>query len=136
MGRNLILSLLFVLQSLPVGAAEIADATGHAIQVPDHPLRILPAGPPAAVLLGALAPDLMIGWPYSLSPEARAWLPDAINRLSKVPMLTGRQDVMEEVASLHPDLILDYGTVSPRYIQLDEAARTKQALLPSCWTEH
>jgi iron complex transport system substrate-binding protein len=40
-------------------------------------------------------------------------------------MLTGRQDVTDQVAALRPDLILDYGTVSPRYIQLDEAVQTK-----------
>jgi iron complex transport system substrate-binding protein len=128
MRRHLLFLLVLVLQSLPARTAEIADATGRSVQIPDRPVRILPAGPPAAVLLGALAPDLMIGWPYSLSPEARGWLPDMINNLPKVPMLTGRQDVTQEVTSLHPDLIFDYGTVSPRYIQLDEDAHTKTGI--------
>jgi iron complex transport system substrate-binding protein len=43
-------------------------------------------------------------------------------------MLTGRQDVTDEVASLHPDLILDYGTVSPRYIQLDDSVHAKTGI--------
>jgi iron complex transport system substrate-binding protein len=120
--------LLVVLPSLLARAAEITDATGRSVYIPDHPARILPAGPPAAVLLGALAPDLMVGWPYSLSREARAWLPDVINNLPKVPMLTGRQDVTQEVTSLHPDLIIDYGNVSPRYIELDENAHTKTGI--------
>ena len=128
MRRHLLCMLLLVLQPLAARTAEIADATGRSVQIPDRPVRILPAGPPAAVLLGALAPDLMVGWPYSLSPEARAWLPEVINALPKVPMLTGRQNVIAEVASLHPDLILDYGSVSPRYIQLDDDARTKTGI--------
>jgi iron complex transport system substrate-binding protein len=40
-------------------------------------------------------------------------------------MLTGRQDVTDQVVALHPDLIVDYGAISPRYIQLIEAAQAK-----------
>jgi iron complex transport system substrate-binding protein len=127
MRRHLLLAVM-VLQPLSVSAAELHDATGRAVQIPDHPTRILPAGPPAAVLLEALAADLMVGWPHAPSSAARAWLPDAAAALPAVPMLTGRQDVTDQVASLHPDLIFDYGTVSPRYIQLDVAVQTKTGI--------
>jgi hypothetical protein len=70
----------------------------------------------------------MIGWPYSLSPQARAWLTDTINNLSRGPMLMGRQDGTDEVTSRHPDLVLDYGTVRRRYIQLDEAPQTRTGI--------
>lgn len=96
-------------------AASIADATGRTVEVPAHVQRVLPAGPPAAVLLAAVAPDLMIGWPSPVSPEARALLSPQAARLPQVPRVTGRKDVAEEVVALKPDLIVDYGTVSPRY---------------------
>jgi hypothetical protein len=35
----------------------VVDATGRRIEVPDHIIRVLPAGPPAAILLIAIAPD-------------------------------------------------------------------------------
>jgi iron complex transport system substrate-binding protein len=75
------------------------------------------------VLLGALAPDLMLGWPEPLSPEARAFLPPVAAQLPEIPRLTGRADVTAQIEALHPDLIVDYGTISSRYAEL---ARTTQ----------
>jgi iron complex transport system substrate-binding protein len=126
--RRYLLLAVTLFQPLLASAAELHDATGRTVQIPDHPTRILPAGPPAAVLLEALAADLMVGWPHAPSSEARPWLPDAVVGLPTVPMLTGRQDVTEQVASLHPDLILDYGSVSPRYVQVDEAVQAKTGI--------
>ena len=117
-----------------MSAAELNDATGRAVQIPDHSREFLPAGPPAAVLLVALAPDLMIGWPHAPSSAAHAWLPNGAVALPSVPMLTGRQDVTDQIASLHPDLILDFSTVSPRYVQLGEAVQTKTGFLQCLMT--
>jgi iron complex transport system substrate-binding protein len=86
--RRCLLLVTMLLQPLSAHAAEMHDATGRSVPIPDHPTRVLPAGPPAAVVLGALAPDLSMGWPYTLSPERRAWLPEVINVLPAVPMLT------------------------------------------------
>jgi iron complex transport system substrate-binding protein len=126
--RGLLLLLLLLLHPLSVAGAELQDATGRSIRIPDQPLRVLPAGPPAAVLLAALAPDLMLGWPHAPSPAARTWLPDTTVGLPTVPMLTGRQDATDRAVALHPDLILDYGTISPRYVQLIEAVQTKTGI--------
>lgn len=104
-------------------AATVRDATGRTVTVPDHVTRVLPAGPPAALLLEAVAPDLILGWPSPVRPEARALLAPSAAALPQVPRLTGREDVADKIAALHPDLILDYGTVSSRYSEL---ARTTQ----------
>jgi iron complex transport system substrate-binding protein len=92
--RRYLLLAAVLCQPLLVNAAELHDATGRTVQIPDHATRILPAGPPAAVLLEALAPDLMVGWPHAPSAAAHAWLPEAVVALPTVPMLTGRQDVL------------------------------------------
>ena len=68
--RRLIL-LLPLLWSGVALAAEVTDSTGRTVQVPDQIAHVLPAGPPAAVLLEAIAPDLMVGWPGPLSDEAQ-----------------------------------------------------------------
>jgi iron complex transport system substrate-binding protein len=126
--RPLLLLLLLILHPLSAAGAELQDATGRSIRIPDRPLRVLPAGPPAAVLLAALAPDLMLGWPHAPSPSTRMWLPDTAVGLPTVPMLTGRQDATDQAVALHPDLILDYGTISPRYVQLIESVQTKTGI--------
>ena len=103
--------------------AEVVDATGRTVQVPDHVAHVVPAGPPAAILLEALAPDLLTGWPSPLSGDARALLSPDVATLPFIPRVTGREDVSEQIKALRPDLIVDYGTVSPRYADL---ARTTQ----------
>jgi len=117
--------LLALLWSGSASAAEVIDATGRTVQVPDQPARVLPAGPPAAVLLAAIAPDLMLGWPSPLSDTARALLTPAAAQLPQVPRLTGREDVTAKLQALKPDLIFDYGTVSPRYADLARATQEK-----------
>jgi len=119
---------LLVLLLLPgaAHATDIVDATGRAVPIPDHVARILPAGPPAGVLLLALAPDLMLGYPGDLSREQRAFLSPEAAALPKVPRLTGREDVSEQVRALKPDLIIDYGDVTPAYIDL--AKKTRETL--------
>ncbi len=104
-------------------AAEVIDGTGRTVQLPDHIVHVLPAGPPAAVLLAAVAPEVMLGWPSPVSEDARGLLAPAAGKLPSIPRLTGREDVTEKILTLKPDLILDYGTVSPRYAEL---ARTTQ----------
>ncbi len=62
----LVLLVLYAAWSyvLPVAlAAEVTDATGRTVTIPDRIDRVLPAGSPAAVLLAAIAPARMIGLP-------------------------------------------------------------------------
>nr|WP_294527805.1 ABC transporter substrate-binding protein [uncultured Rhodopila sp.] len=117
--------ILAVMWSAAAGAAEVVDSAGRIVQVPDRITHIAPAGPPASVLLVALAPDLMIGWPAPLPDEARAILAPEAAKLPQIPRLTGREDVSQAIKALHPDLILDYGTVSPRYAEL--AQKTQES---------
>jgi iron complex transport system substrate-binding protein len=121
--RRVLFALLLL--SGAAQAADITDATGRSVAVPDQVSRVLPAGPPAAVLLEALAPDLMLGFPMPVSPEARAVLAPEAVQLTTVPRLTGRQDVTEQVRALHPDLIVDYGDVTPGYIAFDTETQSK-----------
>jgi iron complex transport system substrate-binding protein len=97
------------------------------VQVPAVIAKVLPAGPPAAILLEAIAPDLMVGWPGPLSDDARAMLPDSANH-PRVPRVTGREDVTDKIKALQPDLILDYGEVTPRYFELAQATQQKTGI--------
>ncbi|WP_158322920.1 ABC transporter substrate-binding protein [Acidisphaera rubrifaciens] len=113
--RRLVLAVIALLVAGRVaGAAEITDATGRTVQVPDHPARVLPAGYPASVLLAALAPDLMIGWTHPPSAAAAAFLPPALAKLPSVARVTF-EGAGAAVKTYHPDLVLDYGDATPRY---------------------
>ncbi len=116
MRRIVIAFLLVLLPVLPARAAGLDDATGRTVQLPDRIARVLPAGPPAAVLLAALAPDLMLGWPMKLGSAALAALPPDLAALPALPHLAATADGEAAVRALHPDLIVDYGTVAPDYI--------------------
>jgi iron complex transport system substrate-binding protein len=76
-------------------------------------------------LLQAIAPDLMIGWTGPVSPEARSYLAPDAAKLPQIPRLTGREDVTDKIKALKPDVILDYGGVTPRYFELAE--KTQQS---------
>lgn len=106
----------------------IVDATGRSVGVPEHIARVLPAGPPAAILLAAVVPDLMLGWTSPVSDGARALLSPDAAKLPIVPRLTGRDDVADKVIALKPDLILDYGTIAPRYIDLAKATQQRTGI--------
>jgi iron complex transport system substrate-binding protein len=123
LGRIILALLLLCCEA--ASAAEIVDATGRHVAIPEHVAHVLPAGPPAAVLLEAIAPDLMVGWPEPVSDAARATLPPPADTLPQIPRLTGREDVADKIKALHPDLIVDYGTVSPRYADLAKATQDK-----------
>jgi iron complex transport system substrate-binding protein len=119
-GANMLRRLILILPLLCSGvalAAEVTDSTGRAVQIPDQISRVLPAGPPAAILPEAIAPDLMVGWPRPLSDDAKALLPDSAAH-PRIPRLTRRDDVTDKIKALNPDLIIDYGEVTPRYFEL------------------
>ena len=112
----------------PSLAGTVVDATGRSVEVPEQIARVLPAGPPAAILLAALAPDLMLGWTSPVSDNARALLAPEAAKLPQVPRLTGRDDVADKIVALKPDLILDYGTIAPRYVDLAKATQQRTGI--------
>jgi iron complex transport system substrate-binding protein len=104
----------------------VKDATGRDIAIPDRVTRVFPAGPPAAILLYTLAPDLLLGWPRANRAEECAYmLPDICAR-PEVGRLTGRGNSanLESVLALKPDLILDVGSTAPTFASL--AARVQE----------
>jgi len=128
MFRRVLLIALLLCGARTAIAATVVDATGRSVAVPDRIEHVLPAGPPAAILLAALAPELMLGWTSPVSETARALLSSEAARLPQVPRLTGRDDVTEKLAALKPDLILDYGTIAPRYANLARATQQKTGI--------
>jgi iron complex transport system substrate-binding protein len=112
--------LVALLLPLPAHARAIEDATGRAIDIPDHITRVFPAGPPAAALLYALAPQDLLGWTHDVGGASQGYIAAPYASLPHLGALTGRAGEVDPqaLAGLHPDLVFDTGTVSPRYIDL------------------
>ena len=103
-------------------AATVTDATGRALFVSTKVDRVFPAGPPAAILLYTLAPDLLLGWPRANRPEECAYMLAEVCTRAEVGRITGRGNTanLESVIALKPDLILDVGSTSATFVSLAE----------------
>src|SRR5215207_4349241 len=69
-------------------AATVTDGAGRAVPVPARVGRVFPAGPPAAIMLYTLAPDLLIGWPRANRPDEREFLLPEIGARPEIGRIT------------------------------------------------
>src|SRR5262245_10345885 len=101
-------------------AATVTDGAGRSVEIPARVERVFPAGPPAAIMLYTVAPDLLLGWPRANRPEEREFLLPDIGGRPEVGRITGRGNTanLEVVLALKPDLILDIGSVNATYVSL------------------
>ena len=97
--------------------ATIAATFGR-IPAPASVQRVFAAGAPAGVLLAALAPEKLLGWPMQLGAPARKLLGPVPAALPFLGRLSGRGSTvsMETLLQLQPDLILDAGTADATYV--------------------
>jgi iron complex transport system substrate-binding protein len=111
-------------------AATVADGAGRQVPVPERATRVFPAGPPAAIMLYTLAPELLIGWPRANRADEREFLHPEIGRRPEVGRLTGRGNTanLEAVLALKPDLILDVGSTSATYVSLAERVQQQTGI--------
>jgi iron complex transport system substrate-binding protein len=126
MVRHAFVLMIISVLSTAVAAGEVKDATGRRVAVPEHVARIMAAGPNAAVVLYVLAPDKMVGWPTAPRPNEREFILPQARDLPEIGRLTGRGDTanIEVVLKAKPDVIFDFGSVSPTYASL--AARVQE----------
>ena len=111
-------------------AATVTDAAGRAVPVPEHVARVFPAGPPAAILLYTLAPELLLGWPRANRPEEREFLLPDIGNRPEIGRLTGRGNTanLEVVLALKTDVIFDVGSTDATYVSLAERVQQQTGI--------
>jgi iron complex transport system substrate-binding protein len=130
--RALITGLSAALLAPPRGAraATVTDGAGRSVPVPAHVERVFPAGPPAAIMLYTLAPQLLLGWPRPNGPAEREFLLPDVGSRPEVGRITGRGNTanLEAVLGLKPDLILDVGTVTDTYISLADRVQEQTGI--------
>jgi iron complex transport system substrate-binding protein len=114
--------------------APIADATGREIRPPARVERVYAAGPPAGMLVFAIAPDKLVGWTRAFRPNEAQFVPPRYAALPELGRLTGRGNTanVEVVLKAKTDLIVDAGSTSATLAslatQVQEQTRIPYAL--------
>ena len=134
--HQFLIALAFVSQCLfwlPGAYAQgrvFTDATGREVELPAKIESVMAAGPPAAVLLYALAPDKMVGWVQEPSAEAKEFLATPYRDLPAYGRLTGRGNTanIEAVLAMKPDIIIDVGTVDDTYASLADRVQEQTGI--------
>jgi iron complex transport system substrate-binding protein len=100
----------------------LIDSVGRQVAAPEKVSRVLAAGPPASILIYALAPDAMIGWVPQPSADAKAFLLQSVRDLPASGRLTSRGETpdLEKIKAEKPDLIVDFGSIGSGYVSLAE----------------
>jgi iron complex transport system substrate-binding protein len=113
-------------------AREAVDGVGRRVALPERIGRVFPAGPPAAVLVHALAPEMLLGWTRAMRPAEALFLPDATARLPELGRLAGRGSTvnLEALLAARPDLVLDVGSTGPTWASLMDRVQ-EQARVPA-----
>jgi iron complex transport system substrate-binding protein len=106
------------------------DGAGRRIEVPGTVERIYAAGPPASILVFAVAPDKLIGWTSAFRAAERPFVPQRYADLPTLGRLTGRGNTanVEVVISARPDLIIDYGSVRPTLVSLADRVQQQTGI--------
>jgi iron complex transport system substrate-binding protein len=125
-----ILLAIALLFALPAAARDVTDSVGRKVTVPDRIERVMAAGPNAAVVLYVLAPEKMIGWPSAPRRYERPYMVSPYRDLPEHGRLTGRGDTanLEVVLKEKPDLVFDYGSVTPTYVSLADRVQAQTGL--------
>ncbi len=115
---------------LAQGARSIIDGAGRKVVIPQRVERIYAAGPPASILVFAIAPDKLIGWTTAWREAERPFIAKRYADLPTLGRLTGRGNTanVEVVLQAKPDFIVDYGTVSPTLSSLADRVQEQTGI--------
>jgi len=112
----------------------VIDASGREIRLPAKVERVYAAGPPASLLVFAIAPDKLTGWTRAMRPNEAQFFPERYAQLPELGRLTGRGNTanVEVVLKAKTDLIVDVGstgaTLASLASQVQEQTRIPYAL--------
>src|ERR1700752_576973 len=128
--RTVTAGLLAALATPARAAGSVTDSAGRAVKIPDRVTRVFPAGPPAAITLYTMAPELLLGWPRVNRPEEREFLLPDVGARPEVGRITGRGNTanLEAVLALKPDLIVDIGSTDATYVSLADRVQEQTGI--------
>jgi iron complex transport system substrate-binding protein len=109
---------------------EVTDGAGRKVELPEKVARIYAAGPPASILIFAVAPDKLIGWTSQWRDAERPFIAQRYAELPTLGRLTGRGNTanVEVVMQARPDVIIDYGAVRPTLASLADRVQQQSGI--------
>jgi iron complex transport system substrate-binding protein len=125
--------LLFILWlscSTVLAQSPVTDATGREIKPPAKVDRVYAAGPPASVLVFAIAPHKLVGWTRGMRPNEAQFFEERYAKLPELGRLTGRGDTanVEVVLRAKTDLIVDVGATGPSLAALAQSVQGRTGI--------
>lgn len=111
-------------------ARAVVDDAGRTVRVPARSARVFAAGPPASILVFAVAPDALLGWTTPFRPSERAFVAAKYADLPVTGRLTGRGGTanVELLIASRPDLIVDYGAINDTYASLADRVQEQTGI--------
>lgn len=111
-------------------ARDFIDDAGRKVSLPDKVTRVYAAGPPASVLVFALAPDTLIGWTRAFREKEKPFVPEKYASLPELGRLTGRGGSanVEVVLREKPDLIVDIGSTASTFSSLADRVQQQTGI--------
>ncbi|MCX7717928.1 MAG: ABC transporter substrate-binding protein [Candidatus Sumerlaeaceae bacterium] len=106
------------------------DMVGRTVEIPLNIKKVYSTSPAGTVLVYVLAPELLAGWNYPLTPAEQAWIPQPYRSL---PVLggwfsTGVTANLEEIVRARPDLILSMGTTDTLSVSQSERLQQQSGI--------
>ena len=113
--------------SAAIAARTFVDDAGREVALPDRVTRVYAAGPPASVLVFALAPDTLVGWTRHFREDEAQWVAPKYAELPELGRLTGRGNTanVEVVLQAKPDLIVDVGSTARTFASLADRVQSQ-----------
>lgn len=109
---------------------QFIDDAGRKVAIPSNVKRVYTAGPPASILVFALAPEKLLGWTTPFRAAERPYVPKKYADLPTLGRLTGRGNTanVEVVLAARPDLIIDYGSIRPTFASLADRVQDQTGI--------
>jgi iron complex transport system substrate-binding protein len=122
------------LPAICISQAAIVDSSGREVRPPAKVEHVYAAGPPAGLLVFAIAPDKLTGWTRAMRPNEAQFFADKYAQLPELGRLTGRGNTanVEVALKARTDLIVDVGstgaTLASLASQVQEQTKIPYAL--------
>lgn len=103
-----------------ISQAAIVDSSGRELRPPAKVERVYAAGPPASLLVFAIAPDKLTGWTRAMRPNEAQFFAEKYAQLPELGRLAGRGNTanVEVVLKARTDLIVDVGSTGATFASL------------------
>jgi len=111
-------------------AQTVTDGAGRSVTVPAKVERVYAAGPPASMLVFAIAPDKLVGWTRAFRPNEAAFVAPKYGALPELGRLTGRGSTanVEVLLRARVELVVDAGSTAETYVSLADRVQQQTGI--------